>query len=260
MHGVSFDGRIVIGVIENRFKSCDVVSLYVETRRASGKFSKMNTLLPFARSAFLLALWLGAASSFAQQGADKINENGQLVMAARAGNTSRVAALLKEGAAANSRDRNGDTPLNMAAAKGNAELARLLVRAGADVNLANLSGVTPLMAASFSSSPGIVRDLLAAGASIQPHDRVSKTAAVYAAAQGCTDCVEALLKAGAPVNAPVDGGLTLLMWAAGYGREDTTRVLLQRGADPGLRDERGKTAEDMARENGYAALASSLHR
>src|SRR6476661_475934 len=96
-------------------------------------------------------------SAAAQQGADKINANGQLVLAAKFGNTPRVASLLKEGAAVNSRDRNGDTPLNMAAAKGNAELAALLLQAGADANLANITGVTPLMAASFAGKADIVQ-------------------------------------------------------------------------------------------------------
>src|SRR4051812_49661548 len=105
----------------------------------------MTTYVLPARALVALALCTACAVVSAQQGADKINENGQLVIAARAGNTARVGALLQAGAAVNSRDRNGDSPLNMAAAKGNVELATVLVKAGADVNLANLAGLTPLM-------------------------------------------------------------------------------------------------------------------
>src|SRR4051812_1033675 len=99
----------------------------------------MTTYVLRAHVLLAIAVATMSMSAGAQQGADKINENGQLVIAARAGNTPRVTALLQGGAAVNSRDRNGDTPLNMAAAKGNAELATVLVKAGADVNLANLA-------------------------------------------------------------------------------------------------------------------------
>src|SRR6476661_1277580 len=220
----------------------------------------MTTCTSSARWLIFISLWTLVFTAHAQKGADQINANGQLVLAAKFGNTARVASLLKEGAAVNSRDREGDTPLNMAAAKGNADLAAVLLQAGADVNLANLSGVTPLMAASFASKPEIVQALLAAGARTEPQDRVKKTATTYAAAQGCTPCLEALSRGGAPLEARLDGGLTLLMWAAGYGREDTVRFLLQRGVDPALRDERGKTAEDIARENGHTAVVQALRR
>ena len=135
---------------------------------------------------YLLAVVLLLCSNvaLAQRGMDQININGQFVLAARAGQVDRVTALLAEGAKVNSRDRNGDSPLNMAATKGNADLVDVLLKAGADVNLANLAGVTPLMGASFGGKADLVRQLLAAGATIEPLDRVKKTAATYAAGKG----------------------------------------------------------------------------
>ena len=63
-------------------------------------------------SAILAASFSLAAAlpAFAQQGAGLININGQFVLAAKAGQTARAAALLSEGAAVNSRDRLGDSP------------------------------------------------------------------------------------------------------------------------------------------------------
>lgn len=206
--------------------------------------------------AFLLACQALPAS--AQRGMDQININGQFVMAARAGRVERVSALLAEGAKVNSRDRNGDSPLNMASAKGNAALVDVLLQAGADVNLANLAGVTPLMGAAFGSNAEIVERLLAAGARIDPVDRVKKNVATYAAANGCKDCLVALIQAGTPVNAPLDSDLTLLMWAAAYGHEAAVRLLLAKGADPGLKDRRGKTAADMARDANHPGVAVLL--
>jgi ankyrin repeat protein len=36
------------------------------------------------------------------------------------------------------------------------------------------------------------------------------------------------------------------MWAAGYGKTECVKVLLERHADPKLRDDRGKSAADIA--------------
>jgi ankyrin repeat protein len=210
------------------------------------------------RLALAVLFCLAAGGSQAQRGADNINVNGQLVLAARAGLVERVRSLLAEGAQVNSRDRNGDSPLNMAAQRGNAQLVDVLLAANADVQLANLAGVTPLMAAAYAGKPEIVRKLMAAGARDDVVDRVKKNAAIYAAGQGCTACLEELFKSGLPVNGRMANELTLLMWTAGYGHTDTARWLLGHGADRSLRDDRGKTAADIAREQNYVELAQLL--
>jgi ankyrin repeat protein len=48
------------------------------------------------------------------------------------------------------------------------------------------------------------------------------------------------------------------MWAAGQGKLDATRLLLARGARPDLRDDRGLTAADIARQAGQGAVAAAL--
>ncbi|MGI4847226.1 MAG: ankyrin repeat domain-containing protein, partial [Janthinobacterium lividum] len=170
------------------------------TAPASGP-GRLTAMLSAAWCASAVLLAVAAAPALAQQGADQINVNGQFIMAARAGHTERAAALLHEGAAVNSRDRNGDSALNLAAAKGNEALAGMLINAGADVNLANLAGVTPLMGAAFSARPALMRQLLAAGASTGSVDRVKKTAAVYAAARNCSECIAVLLDNGVAIDA-----------------------------------------------------------
>lgn len=211
-------------------------------------------------SCALLALLLGlpALPVRAQRGVDGINVNGQLLVAARSGNAPRVRELLAAGARADSRDRNGDSPLNLAAARGHVPVAEVLLEARADANLANLAGVTPLMAASYAAKAELVSKLLAAGAGMGAVDRMRKNAAIYAAAQGCTGCLAELLKAGTPVNGRLDADLTLLMWAAGSGQDEAARLLVEQGADRSLRDDRGKTAADIAREANHAALARWL--
>ena len=46
------------------------------------------------------------------------------------------------------------------------------------------------------------------------------------------------------------------MWAAGYGKTDTARALLTAGADPARKDNRGKTAADIARDGGFSETAA----
>ena len=52
--------------------------------------------------------------------------------------------------------------------------------------------------------------------------------------------------------------LTALMWAAGSGQKDTVQLLLQRGANKALKDDRGKTAADIARELGHKEVVAVL--
>src|ERR1700674_50005 len=183
-----------------------------------------------------------------------INPNSELLAAVRRNNPAAVTALLDQGAAINSRNRLGDSPLLIAAKGGNTPLALLLVERGADVNQRNLAGVSPLMAAAFEGNAELARSLLAKGADTGPADRVKKTAAVYAAGNGHAEVLRMLFDAGVPVNQRYDNELTALMWASAYGRDDAVKLLLARGADVSGRDNRGKSAADMA---GRAAVASS---
>ena len=69
-----------------------------------------------------------------------------------------------------------------------------------------------------------------------------------------------LLEAGVDVNAVYAHDLTALMWAAGYGKTATVKALLAAGASPTLKDDRGKTALDIAREGKFADTVTLLER
>src|SRR5262245_46286882 len=129
---------------------------------------------------FALVAALGLAPGAQAQPASDNSPNARLLVASREGNVAQVEQLLKEGAAPNSRNRLGKTPLLMAGEKGNLALAELMLKAGADVNQASLEGVTPLMAASYGGHHEVVQRLLEAGARTDPQDRMHKCAMVYA--------------------------------------------------------------------------------
>jgi len=48
------------------------------------------------------------------------------------------------------------------------------------------------------------------------------------------------------------------MWAAGQGQAKTVKYLLDNGADPSLKDNRGKTARDIAADTGHLDVRKVL--
>ena len=134
------------------------------------------------------------------------------------------AQFVEAGAAVNSRDRNGETPLMLWVKAQDTPMVAWLIQKGANVNQEALSQTTPLMAAAYAGNADIMRLLLDAGADLERVDQVSKTAMIYAAAQGHAEAVRLLLDRGVDVNRTYAHGLTALMWAAGYGKTECVQA------------------------------------
>jgi uncharacterized protein len=181
-------------------------------------------------------------------GEEDLSVNARLLVYVKNGDVPNVERALKDGASVDSRNRIGETALVIALKKNDLKIAQLMLDAGTDVNLAAVSGVTPLMAAAYEGHADIATKLLAKGADVNAVDRLKKNAMTYAAGEGRTDVVKLLLGHGVDPNAIYENDLTALMWAAGGGSVDTVKVLLDAGAKTGLKDNRGKTAADIARE------------
>ena len=201
-----------------------------------------------------------ATGVLAQSAADpeNLSTNARFLVAARNADAAAMKRELAAGAMVNSRNRLGESALVIVLKKDRADLATVLLDAGADVNLAAVNGITPLMAASFGGHDDIARRLLAQGANARAVDRLQKTAMTYAAGEGRTAIVGMLVTAGVDPNEAYANDLTALMWAAGFGRTATVRALLDAGADPARKDNRGKTAADIAREQGFSETAALL--
>jgi len=124
---------------------------------------------------------------------------------------------------------DGFGPLGLAVYFGHLEIARMLVKAGADVNAPsrNAFRVSPLHSAVASGSVAALDLLLAHGARPDPAESSEATPLHSAAAAGSREMVEKLLAAGA----------------------DRHRLTKD-----------GKSAADLARENGHRALAAELER
>ena len=151
-----------------------------------------------------------------------------LVSALHQGSLGVFDVLLKSpGIRINEASAQGETPLMMACIKGHLALARELIRRGADVNR---EGWGPLHYAASADTP--------------------QTLAI----------VQLLLEENAYIDAESPNGTTPLMLAAQYSSEAVVDWLLQEGADLTLRNQRGFTAADFARQVDRQYMVERLAR
>jgi len=190
-----------------------------------------------------------------------------LSRAAQAGKTAVAALLIDRGANLNARAVDGSTPLFYAAEADRAAMIRLLIERGGDPNIPGRKGIRPLAAAAYTGSAGSVELLIKRGADPDALDDDGKSAMVYAAGRAYAPVVELLSAAGGDVNRRYAHGLTALMWAAGHDAsagvddvEATLKALIDHGAALDLKDDRGKTAADIAREIGHERAARLLEQ
>ena len=87
-----------------------------------------------------------------------------LILAAEAGRTEVIAALLAAGAAVDKVNNQGITPLLMAAQEGLAEIVATLLAAGAEVDKTDSNEITPLWWAAQNGHMTTAQALLSAGA------------------------------------------------------------------------------------------------
>ena len=199
------------------------------------------------------------------KGDDGYQATMQLFAAARLGCEREAGALLDRGAAVDAKDREGMTALARSAQSGKIKVMQLLMGRGANVGARSINGSTPLYYAAEADRTAAVRLLLDHGADPNALDNDGKGAMVYAACRASAPIVGQLIDAGVDVNLRYTHGLTALMWAAGHdasaGVEDveaTLKLLIERGAARDLKDDRGDTAAEIARQLGYERAAKML--
>ena len=184
-----------------------------------------------------------------------------------------VRELLAAGASPRSRrSRSGTTALHIAAAAGSTGSVAALLAAGASVHALDSKNQTALHAAVVGGQAAgagancalALAVLIAAGGDVRAADQKQQTALHYAAYQQQSEVVALLLLAGADANAVGEGGMRPLHWAALNGDEASLRTLLLSGADTRARDTGGRSAMAWAcnakRDNVAAVLRRAGER
>lgn len=155
-------------------------------------------------------------------------------------------------------------PLFEAIRAGDVSRVQALIAAGADVNAKGEGGMTPLMTAAHLGHLQIVRDLLAAGADVRAEDDRGYTALFHACYnpeldRGFADVVKVLIDAGSDIEHKIVYGVRPLMLAAGAGEAEVVDVLIKAGADVKARNEGGRTALMMVKDKDYIEVINLLH-
>jgi ankyrin repeat protein len=193
-----------------------------------------------------------------------------LTLAALAGDTESVKALLAAGADGKRIDRYGSM-LTDAMENCTLPAARALIEMGADPNggIVNagkvkfgpiqLVGLTPLMIASPYCGADAAQMLLGAGAKVNAVDVRGMTPLMLAVASEASnpERVRILLKAGADVNAKSKIGETALDWALKYGNPEIISTLRGSGAKEGV-PFHAPQRPALRRESAKEALAPAL--
>jgi quinoprotein dehydrogenase-associated probable ABC transporter substrate-binding protein len=163
-----------------------------------------------------------------------------LLHAAMRNHVPTIKALLAHKADIEKPGPQGYSPLALAIAESKFDAAQALLDAGADINKPQgPDGLTPLMVAASQVGPGEGAVFLPG--SIRP-----------------IDIARALIAHGADVNAQTKEGVTPLMIAAARNSAPMIGLLGQAGAKLDIKSAEGKTAADIAAQNGADAAVRAL--
>lgn len=173
--------------------------------------------------------------------------------------SAALAALLRRGFDANTRDARGQPGLVLALQNGaNAAFATLLAAPKIDVQARNANDESPLMLAALKGRLDAVRALLVLDADVNKPG----WAPLHYAASGATPAhlaiIALLLEQHAYIDAASPNGSTPLMLAAQYGSADAVQLLLAEGADAELKNRLGLTAIDFALRVGRKDVAEKI--
>ena len=186
--------------------------------------------------------------------------------AAHRGDLAALRQALATGAAVDSRDSHGRTPLHVATFARQREVIKVLAAAGANLGLLENDRYDAVTIASVADDEATLRVLLALGASAKlTTSRYDGTALIAAAHLGHDGVVRQLIAAGAPLD-----HVNNLHWTAviesivlgdgGARHQATLRALVDARANLQLADRSGRTPLTLARERGYAAMEQMLAR
>lgn len=173
-----------------------------------------------------------------------------LIVAAKGGDLSVMNGLLEYKANPNAQDDDGWSAAMHAVRSNEPKVFRLLGKHKANFNLLNKEGLTALAMAVFDNKANAAVAMLDNNADPDLAMGAAKyNALMVAVKKGNLQMAQTLLQYKANPNAKNAGGLTPLMIAAFSNEDMIVSLLLKAGANLALKDDHGKTALILAKEN-----------
>lgn len=215
-----------------------------------------------------MALAFGARQGVAQVAPNQAETAAYtgLHRAAAAGDTTKLAELIRAGVDVNGRDSYGRTPLHVATFFGRRHVIAALAKAGADLGAKERDRYDAVTIAAVADDVETLRLLLELGASARlVTSRYDGTALIAAAHLGHEEVVKLLIKAGAPLDHVNNLGWTALIESIVLGNGgkrhiETLHALVGAGANVNLPDGNGATPLALARARGYREMVQILER
>lgn len=162
------------------------------------------------------------------------------------------------------RNPEGQTPLMYALYRKKLSLAHRFILAGADVNAQDQILNSPFLYAGASGFLDIVKDCLKHGANFKIYNHFGGTALIPAAERGHLEVVRLLANTpGFPINHLNHLGWTALLEAVvlsdgGPTHQEIIHTLVQSGADIHIKDKKGFTALDHAKQSEFREIVALL--
>jgi ankyrin repeat protein len=177
--------------------------------------------------------------------------------AARQGDRVALGRSLAKGVPVDTKDDLGRSAfLLVVRDAGNIDLMRLLRARGAAIDSADAGGRTPLSWAATAGRLDIVRELVTLGAVVDRRDAHARTPLFHAVTEDRRDVVAFLLGHGANIDAADRFGDTPLIMACSKGFGELANQLLAAGADAKIRDQEGRSVADRAAAGAEACKAT----
>uniref|UniRef100_A0A7N0V3K9 MSP domain-containing protein n=1 Tax=Kalanchoe fedtschenkoi TaxID=63787 RepID=A0A7N0V3K9_KALFE len=192
---------------------------------------------------------------------DSVDSQGQslLHLAVSQSRPDLVQLLLEFDPNVNCHNRSGASPLETATSLGDALIVELLLARRALPERSVTSQMGPIHLAAGGGHVEVLRLLLLKGVNVNSLTKDGDTALHLAVRERRRDCARLLLASGArPDSRNTGEGETALHIASGLGDEHMVKLLLQKGANKEIRNKRGKTAYDVAAEEGHGRLFDAL--
>ena len=183
---------------------------------------------------------------------DLVNKDGwnAFHLAAREGDVDIMKFLLEKSPNCHKTvSKNGRTPLHSAALAGDRECLQYLLSLEHDRDVTDTCGSTPLMDCARKGFKDNIRLFVDKGHSLKALDTFGRDVLIVAAHAGEAQVVQDLVQDYMlDPNFKDFKGMTALHWAALEGQSKAIQGLLDLKADRTLKDDKGRKAEDIARD------------